>query len=254
MKSFIYFTLTILISISVHAQGRMVPDTTLALSSNPSAMELTRILCETTAGQHDPFVVLPKIALLGDKVVPGLRVFLFNTPLVKIAELDSTGQVKDSVVAPTPNRVYGVMALDLIGTPAAYKVLADVVQSDTNTEVRGAALRAFAMNYYYRIEQDSLTPDKEVVHMLMRNMEDTTYVEGCAMKIGQIARLGLKNWTGTDYGEILPDSLRAKDEKSFGMSLPQYREQLWQNESGKMKWNKDTGHFELVENGKGKKG
>jgi hypothetical protein len=247
-QCFIFFVLTLFMSLFLYAQGTLESDTRLAVSSNPTVMELTRLFSETTAGQHDPFQVLPKVVSLGNRVVPTLRGFLFETPALKVAVLDSNGSVIDSVNAPVPNRVYGVMALDLIGTPAAYSVLADVVNSDTSREVRGAALRAFALSYYYRVEQDSLTPDKEVVHLLMRNMEDTAYVEGCSMEIGEIARQGLKNWTGTDYGEILPDSLRVKDENRLGMSLPQHREQRWQKESGKMKWNKDTGHFELKQN------
>jgi hypothetical protein len=251
MKSLLSFTMTILVSVSLHAQGNARSDTTLVLSSNPSVPELTRLFSETTAGKHDPFQVLPKVASLGDKVVPALESFLFNTPILKVAVFDSTGKVVDSVNETPPNRIYGVMALDLIGTPAAYQVLADVVQSDTGYEVRGAALKVFAKGYYYRVEQDSLTPDKNVVHLLLQNMDDTTYVAGCGAKIGDIARQGLKNWTGIEYGEILPDSLKAKDEKAFGVTLLQHHEQQWQRDSGKMKWNKNTGHFE-IENGKGK--
>jgi hypothetical protein len=242
-QCFIFFALTLFISASLYAQETMGSDTKLAVSSNPTVMELTRLFSEMTAGQHDPFQVLPKIASFGNKVVPTLRSFIFETPTLKVAVLDSNGMVVDSAAAPTPNRVYGVMALDLIGTPDAYQVLADVAQSDTNNEVRGTALNAFAVGCYYKVQQESLVPDKQFVHLLLKNMENTAYVTGCAMKMGDIARQGLKNWTGVDYGEILPDSLRAQDEKRLGMSLPQYREKWWQNNSGKMKWNKDTGHF-----------
>jgi hypothetical protein len=251
MKSLLSFTMTMLVSVSLHAQGNARSDTTLVLSSNPSVVELTRLFSETTAGNHDPFQVLPKVASLGNKVVPALNTFLFDTPVLKVAVFDSTGKVVDSVNETPPNRVYGVMALDLIGTPAAYKVLAVAAQSDTNNEVRGEALRAIAQGYYYKTVQDSLSPDKEVVHLLIQNMEDTTFVQGLSMEMGEIARQGFKNWTGIDYGEILPDSLKAKDEKAFGVTLLQHHEQQWQRDSGKMKWNKNTGHFE-IENGKGK--
>jgi hypothetical protein len=177
-------------------------------------------------------------------VVPALRSFIFETPDFKVAVLDSNKKVIDSVDALTPNRAYGVMALDLIGTSAVYQILGEVAQSDTSNEVRGAALRALAMNYHHRAEQNSLAPDKKIIYMFLKNMDDTANVKGYAMKIGDIARGGLRNWTGVDYGDILPDSLRVKDEGRLGMSLPQYREKWWQNNSGKMKWNKSTGHFE----------
>ena len=253
MKLFILLTLTMLMPTSLFGQGGPRPDSALVLSSNPSAQELTELFSETTAGKHDPFQVLPKVASLGNKVVPALQTFLFNTPVVKVAVFDSTGRVIDSVNAPPPNRVYGVMALDLIGTPAAYQILADVAQSDTNTDVRGMALRSMAMGYYYKTLQDSLSPDKEVVHLMLRYMDDTTGVKECSLRVGDIARQGLKNWTGVNYGEILPDSLRAKDENRFGMTMARYHERRWQQESGKMKWNKDKGHFELGENGEAKK-
>ena len=81
---------------------------------------------------------------------------------MKVAEWDTVGNVKDSVMAPPPNRVYGVMALELIGTPKAYQVLGDVAQTDTEVNVRGEALKSLAQNYYFKTLEDSLSPDKEI--------------------------------------------------------------------------------------------
>jgi hypothetical protein len=240
--TFVVF-LTLTASLTLDAQDTTAAGPVLKMPSTPTAVELTRLLSETTTGQHDPFLVLPRVASLGDNVISALRGFLFATPIVKVAVFDSTGAVKDSVIAPPPNRVYGVLTLDLIGTPSAYQVLGDVVRLDTIGEVRGAALRAFAMNCYSRVQQGSLLPDKEVVHLLLGSMDDTTFVRGCSMAMGTIARQGLKNWTGTDYGEILPDTLKAKDEKTLGMSLDQYREQWWQQNSATMQWNSNAGSF-----------
>ncbi len=237
----------LLLSIPLFAQtgGQLAPeDTTIKLSAKPSARELTQLFTETTQGLHDPFVAVNRVASKGNKAVPGLRDFLFNTPVLMVAAAGRDGAL-DSVAA-QPNRVYGVMALDLIGTPAAYQVLSDVALSDTDSEVRGQALKTLAVSFYYKAAEDSLsTPDVQVVHLLLRNTEDTTYVHGFAMRIGDIARKGLKNWTGTDYGDIPSDSLRVKEEQRLGMTIQQYREQWWQNNSGKLKWNKKKGYFEI---------
>jgi len=244
LKVFLH-SITLFASLSLCAQEFPAGRTALSLPANPTVLELTRLFLETTAGQHDPFQVIPAVVRMGNKVVPSLRGFLFETPIIKVAVLDSTGVVEDSVNAPPPNRVYGVMALDLIGTPAAYQVLADVVRLDTNGEVRGEALRAFAVNCYSRVVQGSLQPDTGVVHLLLGYMDDTTYVGGCSMKIGSIARQGLQNWTGIDYGEIVPDNLKAKDEKTLGMTLAEYREQWWQQISSTMQWNSIAGCYDL---------
>ncbi len=244
-RSYIILFLTLCASVTLFAQGTTAVGLTAGQSSLPSVVDLTRLFTETTVGQHDPFQVLPSVASLGDKVVPQLRGFLFETPVIKFPVLDSTGAVVDSVIAPPPNRIYGALALDLIGTPAAYQVLTTAARTDTNCEVRASALKSFATNNYYRVMEGSLLPDNEVLHLLLGAMDDTTYVKGCFMKMGDIARQGLKNWTGVDYGEVLPDSLRVNDEKTFGMALAQYREQWWQKNSVGVQWNKDTRCFDL---------
>jgi len=248
MKSLFLGAFTLLLSIPLFAQtgGQLAPvDTTIKLSAKPSVKELTQLFTETTQGLHDPFAAVNLVAAKGNKAVPGLRDFLFNPPVLKTTGVTPEGTL-DTVDAPPPNRVYAVMALELIGTSAAYQVLSDVAQSETDGEVRGEALKTLAMSFYYKAAEDSLsTPDVQVVHLLLRNTEDTTYVHGFAMRIGDIARKGLKNWTGIDYGDIPTDSVRTDEEKRLGMTIPQYREQWCQQNSGNLKWSKDTEHFEI---------
>lgn len=240
MKLFQTFAFALTLSIPLFAQSENQPFT---LSSNPSALELTQLFTETTEGIHDPFVVLRQISAMGDTVVPSLTTFLLATPTLKVTTVDLNGKT-DTVSAPPPNRVYGVMALDLIGTPLAYQTLAIVAQSDSDAEVRGTALKTFATSYYFRTQRDSTLPDKETIHLLLRNADDTTYVNECGMRIGEIARTGLKNWTGVDYGDIPPDSVKIKTEKKLGKSMAQYREEWWQQHSVNLKWDKAKGIFE----------
>lgn len=235
MKSIALFTLTMVISVSLQAQQNLGVDTSIAVPSTATARALTRLFAETTAGQYDPFQVMKNVSSLGDIAIPALQAFLFDT----------TNQLMDSTSAVKPNKLYAVLALDRIGTPAAYQVLAQAAVNHPESEVRGTALRAFALDYYSRAQQDSIIPAKEVVHLLLRNTEDTTYVTYCNRRIGDIAREGLKNWMGIDYGDILPDSMRAQEEQKLGMTILQYREQWWQQNSSNMVWNENTGHFEI---------
>jgi hypothetical protein len=61
--------------------------------------------------------------------------------------------------------------------------------------------------------------------------------------MGEIARTGIKNWTGKDYGNILPDSLRIKEEKKLGMTIKEYREEMWQKNMDNIYWNKSDNRF-----------
>ena len=213
------------------------------VAANPTARQITKLFIETTEGIHDPFMVLRKVGSMGNSVVPALKTFLFNTPVIKTAVLSPDGKAIDSVDSPSPNKIYGVMALDLIGTSLAYQVIATVARSDSNSEVRGMALKSLAEGYYYRAREDSLLPDVSVVGLLLQNLDDTTYVRECGCEIGTIARRGLKNWTGVDYGQIPPETIKAKEEKRLGMTLTQYRLEQWQKKEAGMSWDLKKGRF-----------
>ena len=145
------------------------------LPANPSARQITKLLIETTEGIHDPFAVLRKIGSMGNAVVPALKTFLFNTPTIKVASISPEGK-RDSVLAPKPHKVYAIEALELIGTPQAYQVVASAAQSDSNIDVKGMALRALSTTYYERAREDSLVPDKQVVSSTTLAMPHGTWL------------------------------------------------------------------------------
>ncbi len=246
MKTLLYGAVVLLLYASSTAQTAASPAggfQAFTVSADPSAQELTSLFTETGEGLHDPFMVLRKIGSMGDAVVPALQTFLFNTPILRVGVLDPDGKTVDSVNAPAPNKQYGIMALDLIGTPLAYQALATVAQSDSDAQVRGMAVRSLAIGYFYRAKQDSLVPDKAVVGILLQNLDDTTYVNECGRTIAQIARRGLINWTGTDYGEAPPDSVRVQERQRLDMTITQYRQQWFKNNSAKIVWDPSTDHF-----------
>lgn len=214
------------------------------VAANPTARQITKLFIETTEGIHDPFMVLRKVGSMGNQVVPALKTFLFDTPVIKIAVSDPNGKI-DSINTTKPDKRLGLMALDLIGTPEAYQVIATAAQSDSNVELKALALRSLALNYYHKAKEDSLTPDPAVVGILIDNMDDTSYVNQLGCRVGQIARDGLKRWTGVDYGEIPSSKVRDNEEKRIGMSLSQYHDNWWKQNSSKMKWNGKKARFEV---------
>lgn len=214
------------------------------IPGNPTARQITRLFINTTEGIYNPFMVVRGIDSLGNKVVPALKTFLFNTPVIKEAVKEPTGTI-DSISAPKPDKFYAIMALSLIGTPQAFQVIGTAAASDSNPQVKGMALRALTTTYYYEARQNRITPDKSVVGLLMNNLYDTTYVRSCGYSIAQIARAGLKRWTGVEYGQATSAKFRKMEEQRLGMSLAKYREEWWQKNSSRMTWNVKEGRFEL---------
>jgi len=161
-------------------------------------------------------------------------------------------KIKDSTVKITANKQYAVYALDAISSSAAEELLMTAAGSHPDINIRGLALKTVACNIYYRLKNNSmpagnnsLTPDKEIVHIMLDNADDTTFVSCCKEAIGKIAREGLKNWTGQDYGDLPNQKNLSVNSMNASLSMKAYREQWWQNNNSKLNWNSNTGHFEL---------
>lgn len=237
MKTLIIAAIVLAAYFSLPGQLNAQSSGSIVITAKPTEEEIRNLFVEVTIGQHDPFEVLAKIVARKDDAVPALEEFLFAKPTKE--------KVKDSIAAANPNILYGVLALEAIATRAAYKVLGRAVLTHPNNEVRGTALRTFALSYYYRTKSDTVVPEKEVVHLLLRNTEDTTFIDYCGKRIGEIAREGVKNWTGKNLGDLPKQKAKiriGKDKKE--MSVEESREEWWQRHSDKLAWNKKTKLFE----------
>ncbi len=200
----------------------------LALSLTPTHSELKKIFKETGRGGYTSIEVLSKIVERKDKAVSALQSYL------------NAQTNKDSVNEMEPDRLYAVLALEAIGTKTAYAVLALAALNHPESEVQGTSLKALSGSYYSKVAEDSLISDKEIVHLLLRKCDDTTYVEFCHKRIGEIARDGIKNWMGVDYGDLSLTQTTVKVGKDkIEMTMPQYREWWWTNYNTKLMWNKE---------------
>jgi hypothetical protein len=229
--------LVILISVHAKSSAQVLDKDGTSLSINPTVTEITEVFQRAATGAIDPFRVLSSIVKHKDKAVPALEAFLFASP-APIKE-------GDSIMNTEPNRLYGVLALEAIATNNAFAVLKHAAQFHPDKEVKGTALNALAGNYYHRAEKDSLPADKEILHILMSNTEDTTWVEHCGRRIGEIAREGVKNWMGEDYGDLpLEKKMIKVGKEKHEMTVEAYREVWWMKHNAALKWNKKTAHFE----------
>ncbi len=212
-----------------------------SLSSTPTVSEINNLFLLATKGQRDPFRIVSLVASKGDNAIPALEEFLFQP-------VDTT---KDSTAITKihPNKQYAIYTLDAIASQNAEELLKTVVLTHPDIDVKGLALKTLAYNVYYRIKNNnsssqSLLPDKDLIHVLLQNADDTNYVNSCNETIGKISREGINNWTGEDYGDLPKNQENVKIAGNQEINIMQYREQWWQNNNSKINWNKNTNKFE----------
>ncbi len=227
---------------------------TLYLSDLPTVQELKRILVATGEGRLDPFLALPAAIGKGDAAVPSLDTVLFSDPIVEIIhrkvriggggpDAGSTMDVADTVRL---NRLFAAMALEAIGSRASYPVLLSAVQRHDDVDIRGMALRALAGTFHEGERLEKFIPDKELVHLLLVNVDDTTRVPYLQKSLGQIAREGLIAWLKQDFGEPQGKNRRLRDAKGGDRgSLAEYREEWWQLNASKISWDDPTRSFRV---------
>lgn len=228
---------------------------TLWLSDSPTVLELTKVFAAPGKGALDPFLALQAVIAKGDSAVPVLELLLFSDPIAeiittKILPVSSGGRAEGGEIVTSdtvrPNQLYAVMALEAIGTKNAYPALFRAAQMHPNIDVRGIALNALAGTYYDGERLQKFVPDKKLVHLFLSNVDDTTSVPHLTRSFGQIAREGLINWLGQDFGEPQGAAKRLHDAKGMDRgSLGDYREQWWSSAASKITWNAGTMRFQI---------
>lgn len=200
------------------------------VSQIPSLEEVNNLFFLAEQGERDPAIVTNEISQRMDNAIPSLKQFFLKTT----EEMHNTSNKKKMYA----KGKYGVYVLGAIGTQKARELMSDIALTHPDKEVRGLAVNILARNFYSKVESDSLEPDKELLHVLLKSADDTTYVKVCENRIGDIAREGIKNWTGEDYGNA-----HKKNNRNPGTNFNSYNEQWWQNNSIKVKWNRSAKRF-----------
>lgn len=210
----------------------------IIISEIPTFDELNTEFTLASTGKHDPFKVIQKIASQKDNAVNSLELFL--SPSIQESQDRSSCSIMNN------NREFAILALEAIASPSSYKILKNAVQTNPSVEIKGIILRVFAWNMYYRTKNTTNEPDKEILYQLIRNADDTTYVPSIKKLVGEIAREGIRNWTGEDYGELPLEKVVIKSKKNgANIAIEEYREKWWKRNYKKIVWNKNTNHFEI---------
>ena len=228
---------------------------TLWLSDSCTLSELTKIFAAPGRGKLDPFVALQAVIGKGDSAISSLDSLLFSDAIADIITTrmrfgtgvagDAGREIEKSDTV-RPNKLYAVMALEANGSRESYPVLVRTAQLHPNKEVRGIALNALASTYHEGERLQKFVPDKELLHLLLSNVDDTTSVPYLAKSFGQIAREGLINWLGQDFGEPQGATRRLHDAKGVDRgSLGDYREQWWSSVASRIAWNAGSNSFQI---------
>lgn len=201
----------------------------ITLSKNPSAKEIGNLFYRVSTGELDIFTVLPVVTAKKEKAVHAIE------------ELLSSHQ-------DTIRKEYLLMALDGISGKKAVELIIKTALTENDVEVRGSAVRILAMNQYGRAVEDTLgvKPDKEILHVLYACIDDTAMAANAGGRIGEIAREGIKNWTGKELGN-LPLKSRTKKDGTRTLSTSERHEKHWQKITPKLRWDSDEKHFKVKE-------
>ena len=229
MKKLIVLTVCICLGIPLVALGQLPR---VVFPPNPTPQELAAAFKKVSLGRRDLFQVLSAVHERGDNAVAGLSALLLNPGL----GLDTSRSVRLCVL----------MSLEGICSPPAVAVLMQAARSHRNAEVRGVALNTIATRYYEKVLNEQLTPSKEIVHLLMGYADDTTDVDYLHLSFGQIARIGVQSWMGRDFGEPEEGEVKVNvGANEVVMTLKEYREFWWQRYGNRLRWNAQSGHFEM---------
>ena len=245
----------------------------LTLSAKPTTQELTMLFFKTACAKVDPFVALPLVIQCGDNTVDGLAALLSMDSLAVQPTTPADSAIVEKYLTtgrPDPRyfktgsdipidiagdrrlrnavlhkiKLYAAMGLEGIGTKAAYGVLFQVVQAESDLDVKAVSLNALATSFHSDEYLQRFKPDKELIHLFLKEVDDTTATPYLQTSLGLIARKGLVLWFGMDAGEPQGGMKRLLDAqgKERG-SLADYREEWWQANQSLIYWDDQTDRF-----------
>ncbi len=215
------------------------------LSDQPSTDELARAFESSLNGIRSPIEVVQAIISKGEVCVEPLIDILRSESTQVIAVYEDS--VERQVRGPLANRVLAVSALGGICSPKSISALFEFAVSHTDIEVRGASLNVLANSYYYTARDGLLTPDPEVLHVLLKNLDDPTLVPSIQRAVSDISGDGLRRWLGDQQcpsPSPTPSIVFGKDKQTI--TTRQYRELWWNERRTKFTWDKEDSRFDLL--------
>ena len=210
------------------------------LLGTPGTREVATLLMPVARGDIDPFVALPMVIERGDSSVAALDSIMRYDGC--FATVD-TG--KSDTLFHSKARLFAIICLEAIGTPNAYASLLQIAMNTSNLALRAASLKALGITYHLNGFVDQTTPNKELIHLLLINADDTTFAPGIYKSVGQIAREGLIAWMNWDVGEPQGEGTLVKNSTGGPVTARQSRELWWASNSARVSWDGKTKHFAM---------
>jgi len=167
-----------------------------------------------------------------NEAIPALRDFMYSFSL------------RDIKTGNEVNRLYGLFALEGIETIESYDLIKQIAAMHPETEIKGKSLQILSNGYYSKVVTEGITPSKDIILLLLQNCDDTSFVEVCKKRIGEISREGLKKWIGLEYGDLeshVKTVFVTKLKKELRLS--DYREWWWSQNSAYIQWNSKLMQF-----------
>jgi hypothetical protein len=221
----------------------------------PPPKTLDELLYRTQRGEFDPVAVIGTTADRGGEVIDSLRMILREVPdaaLLQTVEgpAAGTGEIRTrreiDTFALQRMRIYALLALESMNPDSAgeaYTQLAGIAADHDDAELRGIALHALGTTLHDQMSAYTPPPSKELVYLFIRSMDDPLPVEFHFTTMHDIARRGLKNWTGIDPGEPLDHPANEEDREQFTSS--QYWEKWWEENNEKLEWKPNERVFKI---------
>ncbi|MGB2869517.1 MAG: hypothetical protein WBD36_13765 [Bacteroidota bacterium] len=206
------------------------------LSASPTPQELADLF---TTGEIGHSEGIERAVEKGNSAVEGLRELLFSQTL-----RGSQQEYADSGGLP-PNKIFAVLALEKIGTSAAFEVLTEAAVSYVNVEIRGLSIQALSKSCYQHARKGEFIPLTSVVAALIQNLDNPTFIAATQGPVSQIAQEGLVRWLGLDFGDPQFREARKIDKGEAEISAAEYARQWWQRNADKIAWNGVSKHFEV---------
>lgn len=214
--------------------------TKFALSPTPTPAELKSLFAATSKGEYDPFEVVREVAKRGKKSIPAASVILLGETA---PESDSLTRIRES-----HSRMYALHSLQAIGTKGAYAAIFKGAETHNDPETRGEALSVLAHRYYYETLNKGVVPENSIIKVLLKNADDTSKVHHLHKTVAHIAREGLKNWLGHDFGD--PDTSgnnRKVKVQGSGteITIADYRKTWWEENKARVVWDREKRRFQI---------
>jgi len=216
---------------------------TMLVSPNSTAQEIF-YLFHASGSKYSRQEAIDAVAEKGDALVPELE------KLLRMQKVTATNiampDTGESIEVFAPQLAMAVTTLEQIATPMAYAVVIRVAATHVSPYVRSRALRVLTTSYHEKAKNDNITPQSDVLDLLIQNSDDEAFIGEHQKTIKQIAQEGLTQWLGFTFDDPRFDNEKALDKKAKTFTNTKDFATQWRKANAlKTTWNKETAHFEV---------